>query len=226
MADPRIQFEQVIQTAIDSSLKEVHTALPGVVQAFDPETQLADIQVTIQRKLAGELVNLPLLAEVPVRYFRCGGFTITAPLVQGDHVLLIFAERSIDTWLTSGEISNPADVRRHTLSDAFAIPMMFPQTNVISNFDNTNIQIRTDDGGGFVNITPNGNIELNGNADSVTAFNDMKAAFDTLVTNFNNHIHLTTATVTGGDPVGVISVPTVSSTADMSGAEVPTVKVP
>ena len=50
MADPRTTLEKVIQTAIDSSLKELHTSLPGVIQSFDPVEQLADIQPTIKRK--------------------------------------------------------------------------------------------------------------------------------------------------------------------------------
>lgn len=86
-------------------------------------------------------------------------------------------------------------------------------------------------GGATLNILSGGNIEINGNADSAVAFTDLKTAFDqlktdlnNLVTIFNAHVHpgvtsggsSTTATVTPGTP----------SAADMSGAEVPTVKVP
>ena len=236
MSDPRNQLETVIQTAINSSLKELHTCLPGVIQKFTASTQLADIQPMIPRMLKGELVNLPLLVDVPIRFFKCANFSITLPMQVDDHVLLIFSERCIDNFLINGKIESPNDIRKHSLSDAFAIPMMFSQPEVITDFDPDNIQIRNTDNDTYITITTTGNIELNGNADSAVAYTDLKSAFDTLrsdlnnlITAYNLHIHVTTATIGSSATPGVIS-PTASqgtpSTADMSGAEVPTVKVP
>lgn len=140
------QLESVIQTAIDSALKEVHTCLPAVVVKVNHSEQLIDAQITIQRKMAGELVNLPLLVNVPIRYWRSKTFSITFPIEVNDHVMIIFSERSIDTWLTEGGIQNPFDFRKFSLSDAFAIPAMYPQTDVIPNFDPTNLEIKTNSG--------------------------------------------------------------------------------
>lgn len=236
MADPRTTLEKVIQTAIDSSLKEVHTSMPGVVQSFDPVEQLADIQPTIQRKQSGELVNLPLLVDVPVRFPKVSDFCITLPLKEDDEVLIIISERSIDNWLLNGGIQPAGDIRKHSLSDAYAIPMLYSQENKILSFDPDNIQIRSDDGSAFITIDTSGNILLNGNADFVTAYTDMKTAFDqlktdlnALITAYNAHIHITTATIGASATPGVIS-PTVSqgtpSAADMSAAKVDNVKVP
>ena len=90
--------------------------------------------ITIKRKLADELVNLPLLVNVPIRYWRSATFSITFPIEVGDHVKVLFSERSIDTWLTEGGIQNPFDIRKFSLSDAFAEPVMYHQKNVIPNF--------------------------------------------------------------------------------------------
>lgn len=84
----------------------------------------------------------------------------------------------------------------------------------------------------FTKYLEDGNLELNGNTDNVTAFQDMKDAFDTLksdlnklVTNFNAHTH--SGIVSGPSNSGPISgSPGIPSTADMSSAKVPTVKVP
>ncbi len=76
--------------------------------------------------------------------------------------------------------------------------------------------------------------EINGNANFAvrfgameTAYNQLKTDFDNLVTLYNAHIHITTATITPGVP-GVIS-PTTStgsaSTGDISGAKVDNIKV-
>jgi len=234
-------LEQVIQTAIDSALKEVHTCLPAVVVRVDHANQLIDAQVTIQRKLAGKMVNLPLLVNVPLRYWRSATFSITFPVEVGDHVKLLFSERSIDTWLTYGGIQNPFDVRKFSLSDAFAEPVMYPQTDVIPSFDTTRLQLKTNDGTGSISIAPNGvieivgntgtiviqtdgTIEINGNMDTAVAFTDMKAAFDELKTElnafvqqYNEHRHA------GGALNNRQATPAV---ADMAPAELPTIKVP
>lgn len=217
--DRRASLETAIQTGIDSSLKDLHTCLPGEVISFNPAEQTADIQPSIKRLLNGKLVNLPVLKAVPIRYQRSSDFSITFPLVVGDHVLLIFCERSIDTWLEQGGIKGPDDIRRHSLSDAFALPMMYGQPDKITDFDADNLEIKSS-GGTSVKLTPSGNIELNGNSDFVTAFTDMKVAFDQLVSDFNLHTH---GGVQSGASSTLIPIP---STADMSGAKVDTIKVP
>jgi len=221
MADKtKTPLEQVIQTAIDSALKEIHTCLPAVVTKVNHAEQLIDAQITIKRKMAGELVNLPLLVNVPLRYWRSATFSITFPIEVGDHVRIIFAERSIDTWLTEGGIQNPFDVRKFSLSDAFAEPAMYPQTDVIPTFDPINLEIKTNDGSGSIKITPTGDIYLNGSSDSAIAFTDMKIAFDLLKTDLNNFVAIFNA------HVHPIQTPATPTAADMAGAEVSNVKVP
>lgn len=146
MAEKRTQLETVIQTAIDSALKELHTLFPAVVTRVDNANQLIDAQITIKRKLAGELVNLPLLVNVPIRYPKSATFSITYPIEIGDHVEVRFCERSIDTWLINGSIQDPFDLRKHSLSDAFATPAMYPQTDLIPDFDPVNLEIKTNSG--------------------------------------------------------------------------------
>lgn len=96
--------------------------------------------------------------------------------------------------------------------------------------------IEINDATSKINILSGGDINLNGDTDSAVAFTDMQTAFDLLKQELNNfiiaynlHIHVTTATIGGSPTPGVLS-PTVaqavSATADMSGAQVPTVKLP
>lgn len=153
-------LEKVIQTAIDSSLKEVHTCLPAIVTKVTPATQLIDAQITIKRKLAGVLADLPLLVNVPIRFFKSTTFSITFPIEVGDNVMIIFSERSIDTWLTEGGVQNPFDIRKHSLSDAFALPMMYHQKDVIPNFSPTNMEIKTNSGDTKIIIKASEEIEI------------------------------------------------------------------
>lgn len=157
---PQQKLETVIQTAIDSALKEVHTCLPAVVTEVNSADQLIDAQITIKRKLAGKLVLLPLLKNVPIRYWRSKTFSITFPIEVGDHVKILISERSIDTWLTQGGIQDPFDIRKFSLSDAFAEPVMYPQTDLIPDFDPDNLEIKTNTGSTKIVIKKDEGIDI------------------------------------------------------------------
>ncbi len=229
MADRRSTFSTNIETGINSALVELHTMLPGIIQSFDPVEQLADVQISLRRKENGEWVDLSILTGVPVRFFKVGNFSINFPIAEGDEVAVHIIERSIDTWLEQGGIQSPKDLRRHDLSDAYITPQLYSQPNKITDFGTENLQIRNTAGDGFIEVTPAGEIYLNGSTDSAIAFTDMKTAFDqlrtdlnALITAYNTHTHPTAPS----GPISVPSSPGTVSAADMSGAEVTTVKVP
>jgi hypothetical protein len=162
MADPKTQLETVIDNAITKSLLELHTMAPGIVQAWYPDEEEADIQITIKRKQDGKLVNLPLLPHVPVRFFKCGSFAMTCEVTVGDYLMVIFSERSNDTWLESGGVQDPGDSRRHSLSDAYAIPFMYPQSEKIGDISEDTLQIKTLDGSTILSIEKGGKIKIKG----------------------------------------------------------------
>jgi len=118
---------------IKSALLDVHTALPGIIISFDPDTRTATVQPAIQRVFlspeSGEQAptNLPPCVDVPVYFPSGGGFELTFPVAAGDHCLLIFAERCIDSWFVAGQPAPPDDYRQHDLSDAFALVGVWPQ---------------------------------------------------------------------------------------------------
>ena len=91
-------------------LSSLRCALPGVIQAFDPETQTAAVQPALKR----DGLSFPILYNVPV--FMPVPFEVN----PGDLCLLIFADCDTDRWLETGEADEPASGRKHSLSDAFA----------------------------------------------------------------------------------------------------------
>ncbi len=198
MADkPTTSLEKSIQTGIDTALKDIHTCLPAVVTNVTHSTQLIDAQVTIKRKMAGKLVNLPLLVNVPIRFPKSATFSITFPIEVGDHVLILFSERSIDTWLTYGGIQDPFDIRKFSLSDAFAIPSMYPQTDTIPDFDDTNLEIKTNSGDTKIIVKASEDVEVittgEVKADCATLLADVSA---TAVVNATTSITATTPLLT------------------------------
>lgn len=171
--DRRASLESVLATAIDTVLKDVHTMLPGQIINFDPVEQLADIQPQLKRNINGELINLPVLSKVPIRFLKSGDFTITFPLKEGDEVALYFIERSIDNWLEDGGLQSPNDTRKFDLSDAYAVPVLYSQAQKIEDFDPDNMVIKSTNGNAKITIKTTGKViidtsagaTINGNLD-------------------------------------------------------------
>jgi hypothetical protein len=119
-----------IREVIEARLRDLHTALPGEVLAFDAATQTATVRPTVWAAVLGEdgrYVNEPLpeIYDVPVMFPRTAAGYITFPLVAGDTVLLVFCERPIGQWRYTGRDGSPGDQSAHGLGSAVAIPGLF-----------------------------------------------------------------------------------------------------
>lgn len=215
---PNDLLESAIQEGVATALKELHTCLPGQIISFDDATQTADIQPTIKMKVGENLQNLPVLSGVPVRFPKSADFSLSFPLAADDEVLLIFSERSLDTWLTHGGIQNPFDVRRHDLSDAFAVPMAYSQKNLIPSFPSANLEMKANTGSAKVELTPATEIILNSGSDFAVQFSALQTAFDELKDAYNGHDHVETG--------GTTNPPLQQSAADISLAKIDSIKVP
>ena len=148
MSDVQItpSLAEFVLDAIDSKMLDIHTAIPGIVVKFDAEKQLADIQPALKRKFSETQIEpLPVVTNVPVVYPRSSNSIIYFPLVKGDSVLLLFAERSIDRWISKGGIVDPADVRKHHLSDGICVPGLFPSNKAFSVSKKENLCIEFGD---------------------------------------------------------------------------------
>lgn len=124
-------WAQVIKDAIDARLLDVHTAMPGIVDSYDPSTGLASVAPALKRVYLNDVaVDLPVIKRVPVLMPRAAGGTayVSMPLQQGDAVTLIFSERSLDVWksTTGGSTVDPGDPRKHHLADAYCFPGGYP----------------------------------------------------------------------------------------------------
>ena len=114
-----ISHEEIEALKLDlfSSLR---CALPGTVEAWDPETQTADIRPAAPGRHPGSRPPkpLPVLKDVPV--FLPRGLESQCTVSPGDGCLVIFCDYPLDAWLT-GDDTAPAPDRRHDLSDAVAL---------------------------------------------------------------------------------------------------------
>ena len=149
---------EVIRDAINARLLDVWTATIGRVESYDPKTQTANILPVVRRPLQsadGHIghEDLPVLPNVPVLQPRAGGFFVHLPLQAGDTVLVVFTADSFQMWRNSGSVTNPGDLRRHSLSNAIAIPGVFP--NLEALLDPPNVGMASDEavlGGGVYRV--------------------------------------------------------------------------
>lgn len=116
-------LSQVLETAVEGAAREVRVSLPGIVTAVDMENARVSVQPAIKRLDADNYE--PVITDVPIVFPRSKKARITFPIEPDDSVLLIFADRNLDTWLLHGGNKNvaPTDDRMHDITDAFAIPM-------------------------------------------------------------------------------------------------------
>ncbi|WP_288076956.1 Gp138 family membrane-puncturing spike protein [Pseudomonas sp.] len=187
----------------------IWTAIPGIIDSFDPGTMTATVQPAIQMTVRDEQGrttpgNRPLLLDCPVQFPAGGGCTLTFPVKPGDECLVVFASRCIDAWWQSGGVQGQAEPRMHSISDGFVLLGFRSQPRIIPSVSTSAAQLRSDDGQAFVEINPsshainattpgpltltaptvtiNGNLQLNG---QMTATGDVKAGAISL----DNHTH-------------------------------------
>ena len=104
--------EEAIRAAFDGMAAGLWTAMPAIVQSFDPAKMTLVAQPAIKGRVRGKdgtisFVEMPLLVDVPVLFPSGGGFSLTFPIAQGDEALIVFADRCIDAWWQSGGIQQP-----------------------------------------------------------------------------------------------------------------------
>ncbi len=155
---------ELLRWALNTRVSQIHTALPAEVVAYDLETQTVDVQPLIKRvtvdRDGNQLVeSLPQINAVPVLFPRAGGAFVSFPVAEGDTVLLVFSERSLDLWRERGGEVDPGDLRMHQLADAIAIPGLYPSNAALADAHAENIVIGFD-GGAHIHIKPNGEVHL------------------------------------------------------------------
>ncbi len=158
-------FEEILRTALDCKAAGMWTACPGIVTAVNLGAQTVSVQPAIQGKQTAQDgiqtdVNMPLLVDVPIVWPRAGGFALTFPVAAGDECLVVFGSRCIDSWWQTGDVGPQAEQRMHDLSDGFAIFAPASQAKVLDDVSDENVQLRDEDGTTFLEITPDGEINI------------------------------------------------------------------
>ncbi|QDP56514.1 MAG: putative spike protein [Prokaryotic dsDNA virus sp.] len=142
------------------AMKDIATSIPGHVIAFDPVTQHAQIQIGVVRiDVNGTEFSPPPLIEVPVAFIGGGEYFQEYEINPNDEGQILFSQRCIDGWKTTGGIAQNPILRFHDYSDAVFIPGVRSQPKVIIDHANNGIRLRSKDGTRYVWLKNDGTIE-------------------------------------------------------------------
>lgn len=185
--------------------EQLHTCLPAIIIEYDATERKATVQPQIKLQYLDETVlEYQPITEVPVISFEAGNAGLKLPSAQyiNQTCLLVFCERSMDTWLLKDGADKPSDPRKFDITDAVAIVGMNKFTN--KGTDNNDLELKYN--GTDITIKENGDIELNGgnkviikaNGDIELGESALKAIMtDDIITKYNAHVHTGVTTGTG-----------------------------
>ena len=125
------EFVQQVKSTIQEFIDGVHTAIPGVITAFDPAKCEASVNLTGQyNKPDGTKLPYPAAAHVPVVFPQVSNqeITIAFPIKPRDGCLVIIAEQALEAWRAGGEYN--LDLK-HDLTNAIVIPGLFRTPNAV-----------------------------------------------------------------------------------------------
>jgi len=188
---------ELFKRTFSEMMKDVATSIPGHVLAFDPTTQRAQIQIGIVRiDVNGKTFVPPPLIEVPV-YFAGGKFCVEHQIDPNDEGFIMFSQRCIDAWNTTGGVAENPILRFHDYGDAVFFPGLRSEPNQLTAFENNGIRLRDKNATNYVWLKNDGTVDI-----KCQGF-DVKAPTFTHngVNVGDDHKHAAGTYQAGGDPV-------------------------
>lgn len=89
-----------MRLAMDGKQAQIWTALPCIIQSFNPGAMTCEAQPTVngivrQQDGTSKEIKMPLLLDCPVFFPGGGGVTLTFPIKPGDEVGEVFIDRLV-----------------------------------------------------------------------------------------------------------------------------------
>ena len=111
-----------LEKIVKAKLSLLYTWAPGIVESYNDIDQTVDVRIVFKRLYndADEAEEIAILKGVRIQYPGNEDFVVAMSAEPGTRVLLLFAMRSLDNHLTTGEVGDPGKNRMHSVSDAVA----------------------------------------------------------------------------------------------------------
>lgn len=211
----------------DRKAADIHTSIPAIIQSVDYANQVVAAIPAIQIKIVDpntklvRYINRPIITNIPMALSWSEGLGLgtTMPYKAGDKCTLFFAERALDNFLITGEISPPADgptpetctIRCFDETDAMCFPGIITKAK-IPNYSPDAVEIRNADKSSLFSLSNTSLTMKQGEVSIVLSGGKIKITGDVEHTGELQHTgnQTTSGTITGQTDVigGTISVKT------------------
>ena len=184
---------------ITEYMKGVYTSIPAHILSFDPQTQLAQIELGIKRvDVDGNDHVLPPIIDCPVMFSGGDEFVIEHQIDVGCEGWALFSQRCIDGWIqTGGTAINPI-TRFFDMQDACFIPGFRSNPKAVKGFANNGVKLRNKAGNHFVWLKNDGAIELNNSSGHIKIEPSGTVIINGMVFNTNQTITSVNEATVGG----------------------------
>ena len=155
----------------DRKAADIHTSIPAIIQSVDYANQVVSAIPAIQIKIVDpntklvRYINRPLITNIPMALSWSEGLGLgtTMPYKAGDKCTLFFAERALDNFLITGQISAPSDgptpetctIRCFDETDAMCFPGIITKVK-IPNYSSDAVEIRNADKSSLFSLSNTG----------------------------------------------------------------------
>jgi hypothetical protein len=204
MTDRAPSIEETMETVQGHLQSRMRTIVPARIVSFTPRNGTVGAYAAVQPQIkirTKRRSTLPAqIPAAPVIFPTGGGWEISWPLVAGDTVALIIADREIGRWRLANKPVDPQDARMHDLSDAIVLPGLNTERMTLT-VPTGNLTIQRLDGSVKIELSPakvlidGPAVEIGAAAAQSVILGDAFAAF------FDAHTHPT--------PAGLSSAPSV-----------------
>lgn len=155
----------------DRKAADIHTSIPAIIQSVDYANQVVSAIPAIQIKIVDpntklvRYINRPIITNIPMALSWSEGLGLgtTMPYKAGDKCTLFFAERALDNFLITGQISAPSDgptpetctIRCFDETDAMCFPGIITKVK-IPNYSSDAVEIRNADKSSLFSLSNTG----------------------------------------------------------------------
>lgn len=191
-----IPLAELIQSAMDSRLKETVHILPGIVETYYADTQSVDVKIATTEPLisitdGSVTYEIPaLVPKAKVLFPGGGGFTVSWPLLAGDHVTCLFFDLYVEDYRQTGQQSNPTLIGKHMGYTCVVLPGSCADASVAKSAPTAAMVVGVDNDPAQIVLAP-GAIKLGSSA------SDFVVLASKLIAKFNAHTHPAPGGATG-----------------------------
>lgn len=157
-------FTSMLEAVMGEYMKDnLYTQVPGHIVDFDPDTQLATVQIGLKgQRNTGEYETPNPIVMCPVQFSGSQYGTLEFQVGEGTEGLISFSHWAIDTWVQSGGVQVRQDIRQFDGADAFFTPGFRSMPNAIQGFANDGVRLRSADGSAYFWVHGSGVVEVDG----------------------------------------------------------------